>query len=106
MSYLERILPREALVAVPTRERLDRKVYPLMPLEIVVAVEALRALIALERSIVWWCLVLRRMMRMLLRRVVIHVLQVRGMPTVEPERQAVRHPAVYQLHLAIWVLDV
>lgn len=34
------------------RERLDRKVDPLMPLQIVIAVEALRALVAFKRAIV------------------------------------------------------
>jgi len=51
-TYLERILPREAFVAVIARERLDSKMDPLVPLQIVIPVEALGALIALERSVV------------------------------------------------------
>lgn len=49
---LERVLSREALVAVVAGERLDSKMDPLMPLQVVVPVETLRALIALERSVV------------------------------------------------------
>lgn len=51
-THLQCVLPREALLAMIARERLDRQMDPLMPLQIVVAVEALRALVALERTIV------------------------------------------------------
>ena len=51
-AYLERILPREALLTMTAREGLDRQVNPLMPLQVVIAVEALRTLIALERPVV------------------------------------------------------
>lgn len=51
-AHLQRILPREALLAVPARERLHRQMDPLMSLQIMIPVEALRTLIALERPIV------------------------------------------------------
>lgn len=50
-TYLESVLPREALVAVSARVRLDRKMYALVTLQIVVSVEALRALVATERPV-------------------------------------------------------
>jgi len=49
---LERILSRETLVAVIARERLDCQMDPLMTLQVVIPIEALWALITLERSIV------------------------------------------------------
>jgi hypothetical protein len=51
-TYLERVLAREALIAVIAGKRLDSKMDPLMPLQIVVSVEALRTLIALERPVI------------------------------------------------------
>ena len=57
-AYLERIFPRKALLAVPTGERLDSKVYPLMPLQIVISIEALRALVTLEWAFIMWLLLL------------------------------------------------
>ena len=51
-TYLECILSREALVALCTGKRLDRQVDPLVALEIMVTIEALRALIAFEWSVV------------------------------------------------------
>lgn len=52
LTYLQRIFPTEALIAVQTRERLHSQMDPLMPLEIVIPVEALRALIAFEGAVV------------------------------------------------------
>jgi hypothetical protein len=52
MTYLERILPREALIAVVAGERLDSQMYPLVSLQVVVPVETLGALVAFEWSIV------------------------------------------------------
>ena len=46
--YLERVLPREALLTVVAAKRLDGQVDALMALEVVVAVEGLGALVALE----------------------------------------------------------
>lgn len=37
---------------MPARKRLHRQVNPLMPLQIMIAIEALRALVALERPVV------------------------------------------------------
>jgi hypothetical protein len=48
---LQRILSREALATKCARERLDRKMDSLVPLQIVVPAEGLDALIALERSL-------------------------------------------------------
>jgi hypothetical protein len=58
VTYLERIFPGETLVTVVTRERLDGQMYSFMPLQIVVSIEALWALVTLERSVVRsWLLV-------------------------------------------------
>lgn len=54
---LQSIFSREALVAMSAGERLHGQVYPLVPLQVVVAIEALRALVAFEGSLV---LALRR----------------------------------------------
>jgi hypothetical protein len=51
-TYLQGILPREALIAVVAGKRLDGEMDPLMPLQVMVAVEALWALIAFERPVV------------------------------------------------------
>ena len=53
-TYLQRIFAREALVAVAAGKRLDGEMYALVTLEIMIAVEALWALIASERSVVLW----------------------------------------------------
>ena len=50
-TYLQSVLPAEALFAVAAWERLDSKVDPLVPLQVVVSVETLRALIALEGTV-------------------------------------------------------
>lgn len=47
-TYLQCVLARKALVAVRAREWLHSQMNPLMTLEIVIAVEALRALVAFE----------------------------------------------------------
>lgn len=51
-THLECIFPRKALLAPPAREWFNRKMYPLVPLQIVIPIEALRTLITLERSLV------------------------------------------------------
>ena len=51
-TNLERVLTGEALVAVATWERLDGEMNALMPLQVVISVETLRALIASEGSVV------------------------------------------------------
>jgi len=47
-AHLQSVLPAEALVTVSAGEGLDSQVDPLVPLEVVVPVEALRALVTLE----------------------------------------------------------
>jgi hypothetical protein len=47
---LQSILAREAFTAESAGERLHREMYPLMPLEVVIPAERLRALVALERA--------------------------------------------------------
>jgi len=51
VTYLEGVFPAEALVAEGAGVRLHRQVDPLVPLEVVVPVEGLRAHIALERPL-------------------------------------------------------
>lgn len=96
--YLEGILSREALLAVATGEGLHSQVYPLVPLKVVVAVEALGALVAFERTIV---------VRLLLWRMVctVHMLEACSMSTVEARHQAMRH-ATNQLKTATGVVDI
>lgn len=98
---LQRIFARETLVAVTARERLDRQVDPLMTLQVMVPVEALRALIALERAIVRWCLVSSRMC------LAVDVAHTRRVPAV---RESGHHAAVVhatdQRELAVRVVDV
>lgn len=100
-SYLQRIFARETLVAVTARERLDRQVDPLMTLQVVVPVEALRALIALERAIVRWCLVGSRMC------LAVDVAHTRRVPAI---RESGHHAAVVhatdQRELAVRVVNV
>ena len=75
-TYLESILSGEALVAVSTREWFDSQVYALVTLEIVVSVEALRALVAAERSVglrvVLWHGVAVQLLHSCLSAVVVH----------------------------------
>lgn len=97
-SYLQCILAGEALVTVTTGEWLDRQMNALVPLEIVVAVEALRALIAFERSVVlrvWLSLGM----------VSIHMLHMRCVATVVCRHHRRRH-ATNQSKLAVRVADV
>lgn len=82
-TYLERILTREALVAVAAREWLDCQMNSLMPLQIVISVEALRALVASE-----WPVVLR-----IWRWVTVHVVHRRSVPTVVPAHHPMRDTA-------------
>jgi hypothetical protein len=50
-TYLQRILPRKPLVTIAAPKWLDGQVYPLVPLQVVVPVEGLRALAAFERAL-------------------------------------------------------
>lgn len=49
---LQRILPRKALITVAAGEWLHRQMNPLMSLQVMIAVEALGALIAFEWTII------------------------------------------------------
>ena len=84
LAYLESILSREALVAVVAGERLDSKMNPLVALQIVVAVEALRALIAFERPII--------RARLLVGRMAEEVRHSRCVSTVEARHHSWVHP--------------
>lgn len=123
---LERILPREALVAVSAGERLDCEVDALVPLKVVIAVEALRALVALERPVIGrgalalsLCVrscgsgrsggagVVRGWGAMVeVRSVQADGVQAGGVPAVEAQGHAWSQRAVDELHLARWVLHV
>lgn len=97
-TNLERVLAGEALIAMAARERLDGQMYPLVSLEVVVAVEALWALIASERSVVLWV--------GLLRMVAIQLVHGRGVTAVERWHHAMRHAASHQCNWTVWLVDI
>jgi len=83
-----------------TWERLDSKVYPLMPLQIMISVEALRTLVTLEGPLAVWRLLW----------VTVHLLHLCRMPTVEAilrhaARHSRRHPP-NDGHLSVWTMQV
>jgi len=92
-EYLQSILSRKALLAVPAWEWLDSKVYPLMALEIMIPVETLRTLIAFERTIVRYGLLL----------IAVH-LQMSSVAAVEGRHHASH--AVNELHVAAWAVEI
>ena len=57
-TNLQCIFPREALLAMAAREWLDCQMDSLVSLQVVIAVEGLWALIALEGAVIWWGLAL------------------------------------------------
>lgn len=59
-TYLQGILSREALIAVLAREGLYRQMNSLVSLQVVVPVEALRALVALEWPVIGRLLLMLR----------------------------------------------
>lgn len=81
---------------MPAWEGFDCKMYALMSLEIVIAVEALWALIASERSIV---------LRLSLLRVSVQLLDLSCVTTVESGDHAVWHAANH-LHVPVGIIDV
>lgn len=89
-THLERVFPRKALVAVIARERFDGKMDPLVSLQIMISIEALRTLITFERPIMRWCL-LRRIRPLL----AVHTLRIGGVATVEPHGQ---HTSLHVAH--------
>ena len=78
------------------REWFDGQMYPLMSFKIMVAVEALRALVASERPVV---------LRTGLLWVTVELLDMCSMPTIEALHHTVWHTA-YHLKLAIWVAHI
>lgn len=91
--YLESVFSRKALLAVAAWERLYGEMDPLVAFQVVVSVEALRALVAFEWTVVLRCL----------RLVVVHVLQ-GAVATVEWWDHA-GHPVDHG-HLAVGLMDV
>lgn len=98
-TYLQRVFSGETLVAVATRERLDGKMDPLMPLQVVVSIEALWALVAAEWPIILLDLGLRVTVHLLL-----HLCR-RVTAVKAAGDHAVRHAANH-LQLAARVVDV
>ena len=95
-TYLQRVLPREALIAMLAGKRLDGQMNALMALEIVIPVEALGALIAFEGAVVGGGL-----------------LVVRGPQEVRHcgcgaavDGHHARVHAADEGHLAVWIVDV
>jgi hypothetical protein len=81
------------------RERLDRQMNALMALQVVVTIEALRALVAFE-----WSIVLRRLLRCL-RRLAVHLVEVCSVTAVITMHHTVGE-ATDQHWLSIRVVDV
>lgn len=98
LTYLKRVLPRETLVAVSAWERLDSKMYPLVPLQVVIAVETLRTLVTFERSVV--CRAWLRLLWM-----TVDVMNLCCMPAVEALHHVGRH-ATDQSKLTVGIADV
>lgn len=100
-NYLQRVFTRKALVAVTAWERLHGQVNPLVALQIVIAIETLWALIALEWTVVRRCLVGSRMC------LAVYVTHACRVSTVgEPRHHTtVLHPAD-QGKLAVRVVDI
>ena len=83
-------------------EWLHSKVNPLVSLQIVISVKALRALIAFERSIIRYRLM---MLLLLLLIVVVQVLGIRSVPTVELWHHSLLHVADHR-HLVARTMDI
>jgi hypothetical protein len=96
-TYLESILSGKALVAVSAREGFDSQVDALVTLEIVVSVEALRALVASERSVglrvVLWHGVAVQLLHSCMSAVVLH-------------RHAMMRHAVDKRHVPVRITNV
>lgn len=91
-TNLQGILAREALLAVAARERFDRQVDPLVPLQVVVSVEALRALVALEGPVVLLLL-------LLLALVAVHVLPAHLVRVLHAHAPDERHLVARAVHI-------
>lgn len=84
LSYLQSVLAGKAFVAVHARVWLDSQMDALMTLQVVVSVEALWALIALE-----WAIIVGRRVG-LMRVVVVHGLHICCVTTIEAPNQSLR----------------
>lgn len=96
-AYLESVFPREALVTVAAWERFHRQVDTLVPLQVMVAIKALRTLVTFERSVVlgvWLSL-----------RMAVELLHVCSMPAVERGHHLTWH-ASDERHLIMWVANI
>lgn len=76
---LECVFTREALVAVVAGERFHRKVDPLVSLQVMVTIEALRALITFE-----WSIMRRRLLWRVRPWVAVHRMRVGSIAAIEP----------------------
>jgi hypothetical protein len=97
-SYLQSILAGETLVTMTARERLNRQMDALMALQVVIAVEALWALIALEGTVI-----MRRLLS-LMRVVVVHMLQAGRVSTVEVDQSLWQ--TSHQHWRTIWIVEI
>jgi len=94
---LESVLPRETLVTMAAWEWLHSKMNALVSLQVVISVEALRALVATE-----WPVVSRVRMATL---VSVHLLHLRHMAAVHGHRHLVGHVADKR-ELSIRIVDI
>lgn len=102
-TNLQSIFPRETLLAVIAREGLDGQVDPLMTLQVVIPIEALRTLITFEGAVVGRSgLPVSRMMRGM---ATIHMLHIRQVATVVPREKA-RLEIAHERHLPARVVDI
>lgn len=99
-AYLESIFPRKALLTVPARKGLHRKMYPFMPFQVMVPVETLGTLITFEGSLI---------MRCRLRISIYLLLQMCCMAAIVASHHSTRKTMTLhadQTHWIIWVMDV
>ena len=81
---------------MPTREWFDSEMYPFVSLEIMVAVEALRALVAPERAII---------LRVRLLRMTVELLHLSCVSTIQTWYHAMRH-STNHLQMAVRIAYV
>jgi hypothetical protein len=100
-SNLQCILAGKTFIAMRTWKRLHRQMYALMSFQVVIPVEALRALITLERPVVGRPRLVDRVRRV----PAVHLLHAGHVATVETGEDAWLH-ATEQRHLAVWTVYV
>lgn len=98
---LQCILAGKTFIAMRTWKRLHRQMYALMSFQVVIPVEALRALITLERPVVGRPRLVDRVRRV----PAVHLLHAGHVATVETGEDACLH-ATEQRHLAVWTVYV